>query len=86
MVGTAQILCSSFGFRHYGCGVMTADVEEATRNIVISYNDDDWLAGDITCDVLAWIAQLIGATDELPRLRKDRFLLEFENARICVPR
>ena len=52
---------------------MTADVEEATQNIVISYNDDDWLAGDITCDVVAWIAQLIGATDELPRLRKDRF-------------
>lgn len=45
---------------------MTADVEEATPNIVISYNDDDWLAGDITCDVAAWIAQLIGATDELP--------------------
>lgn len=45
---------------------MTADVEEATPNIVISYNDDDWLAGDITCDVVSWIAQLIGATDELP--------------------
>ena len=59
MIGTAQILGSSFGFRHYSCGMMTADVEEATQNIVISYNDDDWFAGDITCDVVAWIAQLI---------------------------
>ena len=72
VVGTAEIFCFSLGFRHYGCGVMTADVEEAAQNIVVASDDENWLAGDFTCDVLP-DRPLIGATDELPRVRKDRF-------------
>ena len=78
VIRAAKVYRFSLGFRYDSRGVMAADVEEAAQNLVIASNDDDRLAGDITCEVVARIAQLSGMADKLPRARKDRFLLKIE--------
>jgi hypothetical protein len=75
MIGTAEIFCFSFGLSHYSGRAVTADVEETAHNVIAAPNRKNRFAGDLRREVMARLTELSSTTDELPRLRKDCFLL-----------
>lgn len=64
---------------------MTADVEEAAQNRILAAYDQYRLAGSLAREVLSGLAHLIGASDHKPGARKNRALLQKENATVSIP-
>src|SRR5262245_17015171 len=65
---------------------MAAHVEEPAQLAVVAPDDEDRLVRELPREVLAGLADLVGAAGELPGARERRAQLEVENARIDVPR
>ena len=65
--------------------MVATDIEEAAQDVVVASDDKNHFARYFRRDELPWIANLIGATGELPRLRKNGELFQFKNSRICIP-
>ena len=86
MVRAAKILRAALTLSHDRRTLMTADVEKSAKHIVTASDNQNRLSSYLSSDVLSPLANLIGASDCLPRPAEDHPLLQFENARICVPR
>ena len=85
MIRTAKLWCFALRFSHHSGGVMTADIEKATQDIVAAANYDNRLAGDISRDVTARFGKLIQPGGKLPRTREDCLQLEFVKLFIGIP-
>jgi hypothetical protein len=64
-------LSFSFRLRHHRSSVVTADIEKSAQNAVVTSDDENWLPGQFASNVLAWLANLLGAPDYLPRAREN---------------
>jgi hypothetical protein len=76
----------SGALRHDCSGVMAADVEEAAHNFILAFDQENWLAGDIACDVFTGIADLVGAAGALPRAVKNRSVFYVKKSWVGIPR
>ena len=86
MVRTAENGRTTFSVGDYRGGMVTADVEESTNDIVVSPDDDHRLAsGELARNVLTPLPKLIDATDKLPRTGKYGAALKVEDSQIEVP-
>src|SRR5262249_4713040 len=59
-------------------------VVEAAQHAVATADDDDALAGDVVRDVVARLAQLVGAAEVVPAAEEDPLALELEHLRADV--
>ena len=86
VIRTAKDAGRALRLGHDGRGVMAADVVERAQLVVAAAHDDQRFAGEIACDELAGLLQLIRSRHHLPRAPKDILALQFGDAFVHVPR
>src|SRR5262245_37363814 len=85
VIRAAQVARLAFGGGQDGGGMVATNVEEAAQNMIVASDYQERLSGQLPRDVLARLADLLGAPNKLPGTRKDRPPLQFHNPRIHVP-
>ena len=78
-------MSATFRSRHNRGSMMTTDIKKRAQLVITAANQDDRLAADFSCDVIAGIGQLVPAGSQLPGITEDCLLLKFENALVGVP-
>src|SRR5262245_49843242 len=70
MIRTTQLTGAALRFSHNRGGVVPADIEKATEQIIAAADEQDGYSGDLGGHVASWIPQLVYPSYGLPGFRK----------------
>jgi hypothetical protein len=86
VIGAAKLPGAAVGFGDDGGSVMAANIVEGAELRVVAADDDDGLAGDVSCKERTVFTNLIEAAGGLPAFSEDGRELQFVNAWVAIPR
>ncbi len=66
MVGTAKMLGAALRLTDHSRSMMATNIVEASYNAVMAYKEQNRFSGNLGRDVLARLAKLLRACDQLP--------------------